>query len=291
MKKETIQVYNQSRKINVNVYKPNSPKFAAIVLHGMAEHSGRYEHFASRLADEGGHILTYDHRGHGEYAENLGDIESIDALVSDALAVAGHLPKDVPNVIVGHSMGSIVARQMLSMNQFTRFIIVGSLSKNSVIDLFSACALRPLSVISPKSQLEVVNFLALNVNDKLFNGTEKNRWLSSNEDNVKSYNDDPLCGFKMTTKSIYDTLFYSQKSLKKSTLARIKNNPNVLFVSGMDDAISNMGKDIFTLAKKYTRVVNDVKVHLYPDARHEVLNDKNRDEVIDNIIDWININV
>ncbi|HJE20278.1 MAG TPA: alpha/beta hydrolase [Aliicoccus persicus] len=290
MKKEMIQVYNQSRKINVNVYQPDSPKFAAIMLHGMSEHSGRYDYFASRLMDAGGYVLTYDHRGHGIDAENHGDIDSMDALVSDALAVAGHLPKDVPNVIVGHSMGSIVARQLLAMNQFTRFIIIGSLTKNSFLDILSAGALLPLSVISPKSQLEVVNFLALNVNDKLFNGTEKNRWLSSNEENVKSYNDDPLCGFKMTTKAIYDTLFYSQKSLKKSMLARIKNNPNVLFVSGMDDAINNMGKDIFTLAKNYNRAVNDVKVHLYPDARHEVLNEKNRDEVIDNIIDWINDN-
>lgn len=291
MKKETIQVNNRSRRINVNVYQPQSPKFAAIILHGMAEHSGRYKYFASRLMDAGGYVLTYDHRGHGKDAENHGDIESMDALVSDALAVAGRLPKDVPNIVIGHSMGSIVARQLLGMNQFTRFIIVGSLSKNSFLDVLSAGALWPLSVISPKSKLEVVNFLALNVNDKLFSGTKKNRWLSSNEDNVESYNVDPLCGFKMTTKAIYDTLHYSQESLKNKMLYRIRNKPNVLFVSGMDDAISNMGKDIFTLAEKYNRVSNDVKVHLYSDARHEVLNEKNQDDVIDHVIDWINDNV
>lgn len=291
MKNKIIQLNNQERQISVRVYESDTPKFAAIIMHGMAEHDGRYDQVASKLAQAGGYVLTYNHRGHGQHSDNLGDIQYMDALIQDAHFVASHLPEDLPKIIIGHSMGSVVARHMMRSNQYRTFIIIGTLGKISFADHVSAWCLRLLAKLSPKSKLRVVNYLALDVNDHSFSGEIKNRWLSKNVENVKAFNDDVLCGFKMTTGSIYETLHYAQSSVAKKHLKEITNKPDVLFVSGTDDAIANSGKDIYRLGQIYHSVTQSMDIHMYPTLRHEVLNEDNHNDVVQNIIDWINNHV
>lgn len=290
MENTTIYLNNQSHGIKVRVYAHETPKFAAILMHGMAEHDGRYVKFATELAHAGGYVMTYNHRGHGSDAKMLGDIESMDALINDAHFVAASLPKHLPKIIIGHSMGSVVARHMMRANKYKSFVIVGTLGKLSIFDKITANILKPLAKASPKSKLKIINYFALSVNDNKFRGEMKNRWLSKNEENVTAFNEDPLSGFKMTTTAIYETLHYVQMSVRRRLLKDISNNPRILFVAGTDDAVASHSKDIYLLANKYRVVSNDINIHMYPGSRHEVLNEENRDDVSKNIIDWINDN-
>lgn len=281
---------NNNRTIRANIYVPDTPKFAVLVMHGMAEHDGRYAHFAQALKDNGGYVMTYNHRGHGEDARHLGDIESMAALVDDARFLADKLPQHLPKIIIGHSMGSVVARHLMRVNAFKSFIIIGTLSKLSIADFLSQLFVFPIAKLSPNSRLKILNYLGLSVHDHAFQGDMKNRWLTQNMKNVTSFNDDPYCGFNMTTHSIYESLKHTISSVNRKSLSEIKNRPRILFVAGTDDAIANHGKDIYKLADIYRNVASDVVIHMYPGSRHEVLNEQNQIDVFKNIIDWIDSN-
>lgn len=286
---ETEWIVNKSHKIEVSISRSEQPKFACVVMHGMAEHNGRYHDFVSHLVEAGGYVITYNHRGHGPHAERLGDIESMAALIDDANAVARLMPSTLPQIIIGHSMGAIVARNLMLEGNYQSYIIIGTMAKTGIFDWFSLQLLKPLALLFGKSKLKLINYLALGVNDKSFDGDDVNRWLSISADNVSSYNDDPLTGFKMTTFSIFESLKYLQLSVQKKRLKAVTNNPRILLVAGQDDALSRFGRDMHVLAKKYKTISDDVSVHLYPNARHEVLNEDNH-LVFHHIERWIKHN-
>ena len=287
MIEETKWLYNKSHKIEVRIFRAVEPKFACILMHGMAEHNGRYKDFIEHLAGAGGYVVSYNHRGHGPHAENLGDIESMALLIDDAYAAAKLMPEHLPKIIIGHSMGAIVARNMMLGGKFHSYIIIGTMAKTGVLDWLSLQMLRPLALLLKDSKLKLINYLALGVNDKSFGGDVKNQWLSKRADNVTAYNDDPITGFQMTTYSIYESLRYLQLSMQPKRLKQVRNNPRILFVAGLGDPISRFGQDIHALAKKYRTISDDVQVHLYPESRHEVLNEDNRDDVFYQIEKWI----
>lgn len=286
---ETEWIVNKSHKIEVSISWSEQPKFACVVMHGMAEHNGRYHDFVSHLVEAGGYVITYNHRGHGPHAERLGDIESMAALIDDANAVARLMPSTLPQIIIGHSMGAIVARNLMLEGNYQSYIIIGTMAKTGIFDWFSLQLLKPLALLFGQSKLKLINYLALGVNDKSFDGEDVNRWLSISADNVSSYNDDPLTGFKMSTFSIYESLKYLQLSVQKKRLKAVTNNPRILLVAGQDDALSRFGRDMHVLAKKYKTISDDVSVHLYPNARHEVLNEDNH-LVFHHIERWIKHN-
>lgn len=290
MKQETTWLYNKSHKIEVSIFKASEPKFACVVMHGMAEHNGRYHDFVSHLVEAGGYVLTYSHRGHGQHAGTLGDIGSMKHLIDDANAVARLMPESLPQIIIGHSMGAIVARHIMLEGKYRSYIFIGTMAKTGIFDWFSLQLLKPLAMLFGNSKLKLINYLALAVNDRSFDGDDVNRWLSKNADNVANYNEDSLTGFKMTTHSIYESLKYLQLSVQKKRLKTVTNNPRILLVAGLDDPLSRFGRDIHLLARKYGAISDDVSVHFYPNARHEVLNEDNREQVFHHIEKWIENN-
>lgn len=288
MEKYSKTIYSDDRTFEVDFYEPKDARYAVQIIHGMSEHKGRYKDFVKFLCDKGCLVVIYNQRGHDD---EKGDIGSFSLLMQEAVAVSKFLPTDLPKILIGHSMGSIIARRLMERNLFENYILIGTGNKSGLIDGISAKALGVISKFLPNEKSKIINYFALRSHDKKVDGTLNNRWLTRDETNVQSYNDDPESGHLMSNASIHDTFVNLQKSLKISQLSQIMNQPKILLVGGKEDPFSNFGKDIKRLGELYSRVSDDVTVQLYEEMRHEVLGETEKYVVYDNIFNWIEHNV
>lgn len=287
MKISRKTVEREGHMIDVKIFEPSSPVVAIQVMHGMAEHMDRYDEFNTWLALNDVFVVTHNHRGHGENAEELGHFNDFNDLIDDALEVKNNIPNELKTFILGHSMGSIVARRLLEKNVYDGGIIIGTGNKDKVSDFISTGFLHILAKTAPARTSSRVRSLAFDPYDKLFPGDTENRWLSSDRENVKRYNDDPYCGHLMSNKAFSEIMKHIGLSLKHNHLKNYPSHLPILLIGGKKDPFSNMGKDIRQLSKILIRYTDSVTVQLYEDSRHEVLNEENRVQVYNKLLEWV----
>ena len=277
-------------------------KATLLIVHGMAEHSGRYAKFAQFLADKGIAVATYDQLGHGKTVKSaaefgfFGEEHPVQSLLKDVIIMADSLKArhlDVPHFVMGHSMGSFIVRTVLKhhAHNFTGAILMGSADADPL-----AKVLLPINKILAKIAPKKPNMLLAKTMNKVLNNKLNNRisssqfaWLSENEANIKAYEADPLTGFNFTNNG-YMTLFSLMESgLNKGWATTINKNFPMLFVSGNNDPIGDMGKGIDKLVKRLNeQKFSDVKSKLYPHMRHEPLHELEKKTVYEDILDWLN---
>ena len=291
---------SEGKKLHLYTWQPNQEAVGVVqILHGMAEHAGRYNKFAKKLAGNGYVVYAHDHRGHGKTdPDQLGFISEqggFGLLVQNVEDITNHIKKEHPELLVvmfGHSMGSFLLQRFLQKSSFSPDAVVysGSNGKPPAIlnvGILIASILKKLFGPQAKSPLlEKMSFGAYNKKFKP-NRTDFD-WLSRDNSMVDLYIDDPLCGFTCCT-SFYHQLFTGLKKLHshKPFADHAKDIP-ILVVSGDADPVSEMGKGIKSLEKCIRKSgVIDLEVKVYHGGRHEMLNEINRDEVMDFIINWI----
>jgi len=298
VQKETIKLKTPNRQdLSLTVWQPETPPRAVIqLLHGMAEHIGRYDRTARDLAAAGYAVAGHDHKGHGPDTpdEELGyfyDRDGWDKVVEDSHAVTVYLRQrfpEVPLVLLGHSMGSFMAREFVLRYPGETDALI--LSGTGWYPAAVCTAGRLLARMSAaKKPAKWVDKVAFSGNNKPFEPARTPfDWLSRNPEEVDKYIADPRCGFTFTGRAFYD--FFG--GLKKLTdLRRLNDLPAdepVYFMSGDSDPVGQMGKGVLTVADQYRRAgVKNVTVHLYTHARHELFNEMNRDEVMSDLISWL----
>lgn len=283
---------NKDRSISVTHYVPERPKASIQILHGMAEHKDRYKEFLMYLALNDIHCVIHNHRGHGcdEKKSSLGHFNSFDELLDDARIVSTSMPKDVPRIGLGHSMGSILLRRLLTEDIYDAGIIVGTGSKVKLSDTVANVLIQPLSKLIPGTKSRLINKLSFLGYDGNFKGTVKNRWLSADEHHVLQYNTDPHAGQKMSVRALAEILKNIRTVDTSKTLKKYKNIPYLL-IGGMDDPFSHFGRDYEMLNWRLQRHFDNVQLELVPNARHEVLFEENRGAVYSNIVKWVKQNV
>lgn len=301
-KKRTFTVTDSlSKELFTREWLPESgaPKAVVMIIHGLAEHSARYSHFARYLAGQGMAVVAYDHRGHGNTDPDqpgfIGEENGFELLVqniSDVKQAIGSTFPGIPIVLFGHSMGSFLLQRFMQLydEKPAAVIYSGSNGKPPATihaGLLIASFLK--KVRGPQSKSALLNHLMVGAYNKRFkpNRTEAD-WLSRDKDMVDLYIDDPFCGF------ICSNQFYRQflAGLKKLHAHRpFADHPGdipILLVSGDQDPVSNMGKGIQNLEKLLRKSgVKNLQVKLYEGGRHEILNEINRDEVMQDIAAFI----
>lgn len=286
-----------------NIYTPKDGDIlgTVLILHGMKEHSGRYEEVAAFLAENKFAVLTYDHIAHGKSVaknEKHGHFSVKNAsnqLVKDADAMADFLHQkypDVPHFVLGHSMGSFVARLLLqqSNHKFKGAVIVGTGGKN-VAAQFSKPIFYLLSKIAPKSNADFIN----NTFDKMNNAAFKNEpgatstsWLSVSKENRKSFENAPLCGLPFSNYAFYTLIRLNTKTTSRNWAQNIPTDFPMLFVSGAEDPIGNFGKGVeLTISNLKKDGFKNVEMQLYANMRHEILNEDIKEEVFHDILRWL----
>lgn len=288
--------------IQYHVYRPvDYAKGIILILHGMSEHSARYEDFAKFLCQNDYVVITYDHRGHGQDALNahtLGDFGDHGwlTLVQDARQIANQVkkeyPPNVPFILFGHSMGTIVARSYLKRyDHELNYLILQGAPTFSSATYFGKKLAKLICIIKGNQRKSK---LLTRMTTGAFSKTIKQRktdldWLSYNEDNVTMYQRDELCGFPFTNRGYYDLLLgmIDMHQFKKNT-AKNKNLP-ILFIGGADDPVigglKGLKKSIAILKK--AGYVN-IHHHLFEKMRHEIIFEDKKQDVYDYILSFLN---
>ncbi len=280
-------INNNGRDIEVSIFMPDEPICAIQLMHGMAEHKGRYTAMMTWLAMNDCMVIMHNHRGHGPEAKKLGHFESLDVLADDAIAVSRLLPANIPSFILGHSMGSIIARRLLEQNIYDGAIIVATGNKKSLIETMGVKLLKLLAAVAPEYRSPIINSVAVSGYDGAFKGEQKNRWLSEDDSRVSNYNQDPYCGFLMSNRALLEIARNIDESLEKKNLKRLNADVPILLIGGKSDPFSKYGADIRSLGRTYRKYVDSVTVQLYEESRHEVLFEKNRAQVYNRLLGWV----
>jgi alpha-beta hydrolase superfamily lysophospholipase len=258
------------------------PRGAVQIAHGLAEHAARYDRFATALNAAGFLAFATDHRGHGRTGrDQLGDFGAagFDGLIADVVEYGAAIRQGQPTLplfLLGHSMGSFASQVIIVDNsdQYAGVVLSGS----TALDVLAA----GLADADPDAP---AGLEAFNAGFEHRTGFE---WLSRDESEVDLYVADPWCGFD-TPDDLIPALFAPAGRLADPTvLAGIRNDLPLLITSGNDDPLAGGGQLVELLGQRYRDAgVTDLTLQLYPGARHEILNETNRDEVTTNIINWL----
>ena len=286
----------------VHRHEPEGPVRGVVNLaHGMAEHARRYDHLAAALTGVGVAVYAEDHRGHGETAgaeEQLGFLADRRgwALVLDDLhrvtlrARADH--PDVPVVLLGHSMGSFLAQQYLFTfpGEVDAVVLSGSNGPvGPLAEAGAAVARAERARLGPRGRSEVLHRLVFGAYNKPFQPARTDfDWLSGDEDAVDAYVADPRCGFVCTTQFYLD-LFSGLRVIGQVERVRAgaRLDTPIYAFAGSEDPVGG-ATGIAALLDHYREAGLEAVDHrLYPGGRHEMLNETNRDEVIADLLTWL----
>lgn len=300
MKKE-LQIPSTNETILKGfIYEPDTEaKGIVLICHGMAEHIQRYNKFMQFLCDNNYIVFGYDQRGHGQTAgsvENCGymdDTDNIQALVYDLHIVIEYIKKDhenLPIYLFGHSMGSFISQRFVELydKEINGLILSGSTFNEG---LFINAGHTLASIITKfkgrKHISKLINNLSLGSYNKAFKPNETSvDWLSRDKENNIKYEQDEYCGMIFSV-SYFKDLTKSFK-LIANDLELISNDLPIYIMSGDNDPVGNFGKGTTKLYNKLKSIgVTDLTLKLYKDGRHEMLNEINKEEVYQNILEWL----
>jgi alpha-beta hydrolase superfamily lysophospholipase len=250
------------------------------IAHGMGEHALRYEHAADALNQAGYHVYTNDHRGHGRSAkgpEALGDFGAggWNGLVADMVKLtrlARTREGALPLVLLGHSMGSFAAQNYVLDNSA---LIAGlALSGSAAVDKLA---------IDPSRQADLTAF-----NQAFEPARTPYDWLSRDLAAVDAYVADPLCGFGISQRAMEGMAAAARRLIDAAELARIRKDLPIYIFAGDKDPINHGLEWLRPVAERYrTAGIANVSEKYYPEGRHEMLNETNRDEVLSDLLSWM----
>ncbi|MDR0628321.1 MAG: lysophospholipase [Treponema sp.] len=285
------------------------PRGVLHIVHGMAEHSLRYERLARRLGQEGIEVWAADQRGHGKTADlsvndpgkggllgHCADKEGISKITGDIDCINRRIKEIYPQVplfLLGHSWGSFLVQQYIETHEcgLAGCILSGTRGPDGVRIQISPFFMALLALL--KGGIRKVSVLAHIVTDKPFNKPFKpNRtafdWLSRDEGVVDAYVADPWSGMLCSVGFYRDMSVLLNQIHKPEALERISRDLPIYVFCGSADPVGDMGKSPIALVNAYRSLgIQDLEFVLYPDARHEPLNETNREEVTENLLNWI----
>ena len=271
------------------------------VAHGMAEHSGRYERFAQALTGAGYAVYAEDHRGHGRTSDGddtgyLTDSDGWNAVVEDLAAVTARASSEhpgLPVVLFGHSMGSFLSRSyaMAHGHDLAALVLCGTAGDPGALGkVGKGVAALEARTLGRRHTSKTMNTLTFGQYNAAFkpNRTDFD-WLSRDPVEVDAYIADPRCGEVFTAGFYVDLLGGLEQINRDDQVARIPDDLPVLLISGdMDPVGGKAGKGVTAVAAQLRKAgVRDVTLTLYPGARHELLNETNRDEVTADVLAWV----
>ena len=266
-------------------------------VHGMTEHINRYDSFFAEFAKKGYVCCGYDNLGHGKTVgkkDELGFIahkKGYDFLMRDVKVFSDKIRKNypkVPYILMGHSMGSFIVRGT-AVNYVTdpdKLIICGTGGPNH----FSAAGLLITDILKlfkgEKYISKAVDRIAFGAFNKRFEGTSEYSWLTKNHEITEAYSKDELCTFKFTVSAMHDLVKLNRIANSRKFFKKLDKSIPVLIVSGDSDPVGDYSKGV---KKVYNRLKNgrDVTLKLYENCRHEIHNDTCRNEMIEDILEFL----
>ena len=281
------------------VYEPDGEAKGILqMVHGMCEHSARYQTMMEYFAQKGYIVAIHDQRGHGETAVTIEDRgwfndKNAKAVVDDVVAVTHELKRLYPNLPVylfGHSMGSMVVRCYIQNNdtEIKKLIVCGSPSSNPMAGLAVLIAKTIGLIKGERYRSGMLAYLSTGKGDKQFEGEGHGAWLNHDRENVEAYYNDPYCGFIFTCNG-FENLFRLMKNTYTKGLYKVKNPElPIHFISGSEDAVL-VDENKWLQAHNSLRDAGykNVSGKLYHGLRHEIHNEPEKETVFEDILKFI----
>jgi alpha-beta hydrolase superfamily lysophospholipase len=278
--------YKSADGTNIVAYKwepedDRGPRAAVQMTHGMGEHALRYDHVAQALNDDRFVVYAQDHRGHGASADHdaYGDLGEggWTALVEDIGLLSAKIRADHPDlplILLGHSMGSFAVQQYL-------------LDHSAEVDGVVLTGTAAIDLLEPALDLDQPLDLAV-FNAAFQPARTDYDWLSRDEAIVDAYIADPACGFGIDADSAKAMFTGARRLADPAQVAALRSDLPVYIAAGEADPV-NGGLALLTALTDRLKSagLTDVTVRIYPGARHEILNETNRDEVIAALNSWL----
>ena len=282
------------------------PRAVVQIAHGMGEHAQRYAWVAQQLNEAGFAVYANDHRGHGLTAERrneapvwgymgpdgwnrtLADMYELNQLIRQTYA-------ELPVVLLGHSMGAMLSQQYITRHGSSIDALVLSGSPGFKTG-FATLITRLLGHVEamrlgPDQASDVLQKMLFGSANKPFEGEDASgfEWLSRDPDEVAKYVTDEACGFVLTTGSLLDMSYGTRAAQQQRHLQKVPDTLPVYVLSGVDDPVHGEQKDLHRMLMALNNAgMQSPTVQWYPGGRHEMFNETNKDEVVAQMINWIN---
>ena len=288
-------------KLHVVVWQPDGePKAVLQLSHGMIEFIERYEGLAQYLNEQDILVIGNDHLGHGHTAgrdEDLGYFcpeHMSETVVKDLHTVTEYAKKEYPGIsyfLLGHSMGSFMARRYLMTygDELTGAILCGTGEQTSATLFAGKTAAGILGAFKgQRYRSEFIRKTSFKGYNDRFEKRTENDWLTKDQSIVDWYNGHKFCTFGFTIngyKTLFEVLTYIQK---QENYNKIPKNLPVYMIAGEDDPVGNYGEGVKHIYQQYKDSgIKDISIKLYPNDRHEILNELDKETVYADVADWI----
>jgi alpha-beta hydrolase superfamily lysophospholipase len=281
---------------------PQGPPRAIVqIVHGLAEHAGRYARLAQALNAAGYAVYANDHRGHGRTAKSADDLgffaerEGWRRCVDDLWLVNRHIAAAHPGVsivLLGHSMGSTLAEQFMGEHgdALAGVVLSGASGKPTATAAIGRHIIRAERLrLGPRGRSKLAQSLSFDAFNKKFAPTRTAfDWLSRDPDEVDKYIADPLCGFAATAQLWLDLLDGWAAVSRPEHRSRVPRSLPILVIAGGSDPVSGNARQLRPWIEEYRAAgFKSVELRIYPEARHELFNETNRDEVTADLLRWL----
>lgn len=289
---------NGSTLIHCIKWIPDNPIGVIQIVHGITEHIGRYEEFASYIANLGYIVVGNDHLGHGKSIINdkpkmyIGKLGSWDYLVKDIHTLYELISEEykLPTYLIGFSLGSFVSRHyLIDYNpNYQKAILVGTgIQPGLVLNILKMIVKGEVKKIGEENTSKFIKDLSFGTYNKQIKDTKTDcDWLTSSEDEINKYLNDPLVGKDITGSLFYELLDGMVYTSKLSNIKKMKDLP-ILLLSGLDDPVGSKGNGVKKLESIYKKNNIDVSIKLYEGKRHDLFHETNKLEVFKDIEEYI----
>ena len=266
------------------------------IAHGMAEHSGRYEQFGCALAERGFAVYLNDHAGHGRSvgpAGYFGAENGWQNMVEDMHTLTEFMRKDAPDqpvFLLGHSMGSMLARSYMARygRGLSGVVLIGPPPPNKMAPIAQNICRHELKKGGEEPNPAIMNILAHTFNKQIPKAESPNEWICRDESVVQAFDGDPMCGFPFTNQGYYDLVTGLRDITGREWAQRVPEELPVLILAGKEDAVAGYGASPRRIERQLREGgAQFVTTKVYEGARHELLNELNRKEVYGDIFRWL----
>ncbi|MGN0317683.1 MAG: alpha/beta fold hydrolase [Lachnospira sp.] len=305
-KRETFfKSCDKKTRIHVVLWLPDKkkyPKPVAVlqIAHGMQDYAERFSALAEYMAEKGILVVGNDHLGHGKSINTEDDYgyfrkyKPEDALVTDMHRLTSIMKKKFPGVpyfLAGHSMGSFMTRKYISIygDELDGAILIGTGNQPGIVVGAGIIISDIIGLIKgERYRSQLISKLMFGAyNSRIPGNRTKFDWLTRDESIVDAYIKDKSCTFLFTINGYKGLLRTIRFTENKKNIAIIPNSLPVLMVSGDADPVGNYGRDVVKAYETYHKNIDDVELILYEDGRHEICNELNKEEVYEDMYDWI----
>lgn len=268
------------------------------LVHGSCEYALRYNEFAQFLNNNGFIVIASDHRGHGRTALNKGELgvfakkNGWKLIIEDLKLINDDITTQYPNlpiIMLGHSMGSFMARHYAILYSSTIVALIASGTAHinrGLLWILRILAIVDQSLIGYKSKDYFINKLSYATFNKKFknDGSTGNEWLTRESEIIKQFTANPLCGEIFSTSAFKDLFTGLLFITKKVNIFKTRKDLPILFLAGKMDPVGGFTKQVTKCYQIYHDFGYNIRVKLYPKMRHEILNEIGKEEVYQDIL-------